>query len=127
MLDGAVLVLCSVAGVQSQSFTVDRQMNRYKVPRIAFVNKADRVGANPVRVRDQLREKLGHNPVLLQLPIGLEEDFQGVVDLVRMKAIYFEGEFGENVVEKDIPDELRAKPRRTVKRCSTPSRCSPTS
>jgi elongation factor G len=108
VLDGAVLVLCSVAGVQSQSFTVDRQMNRYKVPRIAFVNKADRVGANPVRVRDQLREKLGHNPVLLQIPIGLEEDFKGVVDLIRMKAIYFEGEFGEKVVEKDVPDELMA-------------------
>ena len=109
VLDGAALVLCAVAGVQSQSYTVDRQMNRYKVPRIAFVNKCDRVGANPVRVRDQLREKLGHNPVLLQIPIGLEDDFKGVVDLVRMKAIYFEGEFGEEVVEKDIPGELKAE------------------
>ena len=107
VLDGATLVLCAVAGVQSQSYTVDRQMNRYQVPRIAFVNKCDRVGANPVRVRDQLREKLGHNPVLLQIPIGLEDDFKGVVDLVRMKAIYFEGEFGEEVVEKEIPDELK--------------------
>jgi elongation factor G len=109
VLDGAVLVLCAVAGVQSQSFTVDRQMNRYKVPRIAFINKCDRVGANPIRVRDQLREKLGHNPVLLQLPMGLEGDFQGVVDLVRMKAITFDGEFGEKVVEGEVPSGLRAE------------------
>jgi elongation factor G len=109
VLDGAVLVLCSVAGVQSQSFTVDRQMNRYKVPRIAFVNKLDRVGANPIRVRDQLREKLFHNPVLLQLPVGLEEDFKGVIDLIRMKAVYFEGEFGEKAVEGDIPPELQSE------------------
>ena len=109
VLDGAVLVLCSVAGVQSQSFTVDRQMNRYKVPRIAFVNKCDRVGANPIRVRDQLREKLGHNPVFLQIPIGLEVDFKGVIDLVRMKALYFEGEFGEKVVEGEVPAELQGE------------------
>ena len=109
VLDGAVLVLCSVAGVQSQSYTVDRQMNRYHVPRIAFVNKCDRVGADPVRVRDQLREKLGHNPVLLQIPIGLEDAFKGVVDLIRMKALFFEGENGERVVEKAIPTELEEK------------------
>ena len=106
VLDGAVLVLCGVAGVQSQSFTVDRQMNRYKVPRIAFVNKCDRVGANPVRVRNQLREKLSHNAVMMQIPIGLEDKLAGVVDLIRMKALYNEGDNGETIVEKDIPAEL---------------------
>src|ERR671918_1053978 len=89
VLDGAILVLCSVAGVQSQSITVDRQMRRYQVPRIAFVNKCDRAGANPLRVRDQLREKLGHNPVLLQLPIGLEDKFEGIIDLIRMRSLRF--------------------------------------
>jgi elongation factor G len=107
VLDGAVLVLCSVAGVQSQSFTVDRQMNRYKVPRVAFVNKCDRVGANPIRARDQLCEKLGHNAVLLQLPIGLEDKFEGIIDLIKMKAFYFEGDFGQTVVEREIPDKFR--------------------
>ena len=109
VLDGAVLVLCSVAGVQSQSFTVDRQMKRYKVPRLAFVNKCDRVGANPVRVRDQLREKLGHNAVLLQLPIGLEDGHQGVVDLVDMKAYTFHGDNGEEIKIGEIPAELQAE------------------
>ncbi|MEQ9503309.1 MAG: elongation factor G [Deltaproteobacteria bacterium] len=109
VLDGAILVLCSVAGVQSQSFTVDRQMKRYNVPRIAFVNKCDRTGANPVRVRNQLRDKLGHNAVLMQLPIGLEQDHKGVIDLVEMKAIYFEGPNGQQVRIDEIPDNLRAE------------------
>ena len=112
VLDGAILVLCGVAGVQSQSITVDRQMRRYKVPRIAFINKLDRAGANPFRVCDMLKEKLNHNAILLQVPIGLEEKHEGVVDLVTMKAIYFEGQEGENPVHKDIPGELEEKSRK---------------
>ena len=107
VLDGAVLVLCSVGGVQSQSITVDQQMKRYKVPSIAFVNKCDRSGADPSRVIAQLRTKLGHNAVALQIPIGLEMNFQGVVDLVDMKALYFDGENGEVVRTGEIPAELR--------------------
>src|SRR5262245_14595790 len=109
VLDGAILVLCGVAGVQSQSMTVDRQMRRYKVPRLAFVNKLDRSGANPRRVVEGLRDKLKLNAVLMQIPIGIEADFGGVVDLVRMKALRFEGENGEHVVEEEIPTELRAE------------------
>src|SRR5690554_4730147 len=90
VLDGAVLVLCSVGGVQSQSITVDRQMKRYKVPRIAFINKCDRTGANPYKVKDQLIEKLGLNALLMQIPIGLEDRIEGVVDLITMKALYFD-------------------------------------
>jgi elongation factor G len=106
VLDGAILVLCAVAGVQSQSLTVDRQMRRYGVPRIAFVNKCDRAGANPLRVKDQLREKLNLNPVLLQLPIGLEDKFEGVIDLIKMKAYRFEGANGEKILESDIPAHM---------------------
>ena len=109
VLDGGVLVLCSVGGVQSQSITVDRQMARYNVPCIAFVNKCDRSGANPLKVVEQLREKLNHNAVAMQLPIGLENEFQGVIDLVSMKAIYFDGDNGEIVREEPIPEEFLAE------------------
>jgi elongation factor G len=106
VLDGSILVLCAVGGVQSQSITVDRQMNRYKVPRIAFINKCDRSGADPYRVVDQLRHRLNHNPVLMQIPIGLEGDFCGVIDLASMRALYFEGAYGDKVTETDIPAHL---------------------
>lgn len=106
VLDGAILVLCAVGGVQSQSITVDQQMRRYNVPFIAFINKCDRSGSNPKRVIRQLREKLGHNPVALQIPIGLEADLKGVVDLVSMKAVYFDGANGEDLREEDIPVAL---------------------
>ncbi|HBI47492.1 MAG TPA: elongation factor G [Smithella sp.] len=106
VLDGAILVLCAVGGVQSQSITVDRQMKRYKVPSIAFINKCDRSGANPFRVISQLRAKLGHNAVAMQIPIGLENEAEGVVDLVAMKALYFDGDNGEIVRETEIPPKL---------------------
>jgi elongation factor G len=98
-----------VAGVQSQSMTVDRQMRRYKVPRLAFVNKLDRSGANPRRVVEGLRDKLKLNAVLMQIPIGLEADFRGIVDLVTMKALRFEGDNGEHIVEEEIPAGLRGE------------------
>ena len=106
VLDGAILILCAVGGVQSQSLTVDRQMNRYEVPRIAFINKCDRSGADPNKVVDQLRRKLNHNAVLVQIPIGVEGELSGVVDLVSMKALYFEGPNGEAVRTGEIPAEL---------------------
>ena len=109
VLDGAILVLCSVGGVQSQSLTVDRQMKRYGVPRIAFINKMDRTGANPDKVMTAMREKLKTNPVALQIPIGAEADFQGVIDLILMQAVYCKGDEGEIVERTDIPAELQDK------------------
>jgi len=106
VLDGAVLILCSVGGVQSQSITVNRQMSRYKVPRVVFINKCDRTGANPERVTNQVRDKLGLNAVMMQLPIGLEGDLEGVIDLVKMKAVYFDGDNGEKIREAEIPAHL---------------------
>ncbi len=105
VLDGAVLVLCSVSGVQSQSITVDRQMKRYRVPRIAFVNKMDRAGANYERVAAQLKDKLHHHPVRLQVPIGAEDRFQGLINLIDMNAVYFDGESGEKMRVEAIPAE----------------------
>ena len=113
VLDGAILVLCSVGGVQSQSITVDRQMKRYHVPRIAFVNKCDRTGANPYRVKDQLIEKLGLNAVMVQMPIGLEDKLEGVIDLVEMKAYYFDaGPTRDQQRTEEIPADLLPEAQR---------------
>ncbi|RAL54017.1 unnamed protein product [Cuscuta campestris] len=108
VLDGAILVLCSVGGVQSQSITVDRQMRRYEVPRLAFINKLDRMGADPWKVLNQARSKLRHHAAAVQVPIGLEDDFNGLIDLVRMKAYYFHGPSGEEVLTEDIPADMQA-------------------
>ncbi len=108
VLDGAILVLCSVAGVQSQSITVDRQMRRYKVPRLCFINKMDRAGANPFRGIKMLREKLSHNAHFITYPIGAEDQFQGIVDLVTMKAFYYDGDNGENIREEEVPADILA-------------------
>ena len=110
VLDGAMFVLCAVGGVQPQSETVWRQANRYGVPRIAFVNKMDRAGANFLNVVSQLKERLGANAVPLQLPIGAEEKFLGVVDLIKMKAIYWDDSTqGMKFEEKEIPADMQAQ------------------
>ena len=107
VLDGAILVLCGVAGIQSQSITVDRQMKRYKVPRLAFINKLDRMGANPEKGIQGIRDVLGLNAVAMQIPIGLEEHLEGGVDLISMKAIYFDGEKGDDIRYEEIPEHLQ--------------------
>ncbi|MCS6966835.1 MAG: elongation factor G [Candidatus Kapabacteria bacterium] len=112
VLDGAILVLCGVAGVQSQTITVDRQMHRYRVPRLAFINKLDRPGADPDRVLQQMREKLRQRPVLLTMPIGLEDRFEGVIDLIFLQALRFEGPNGERVVVTEIPVHLKEEAQR---------------
>lgn len=116
VLDGAILVLCSVGGVQSQSLTVDRQMKRYGTPRIAFINKMDRTGADPDKVIQQIEEKLGVNPVPIQMNIGAGADFEGVIDLIEMRKVDFHGDQGEEVVYSDIPAEHldTAKERRAA-------------
>ncbi len=106
ILDGTVLVLCGVAGVQSQTITVDRQMHRYGVPRLVFINKVDRSGANPDKVFQQLRDKIHLNPVMITMPVGMESNFRGVIDLIKMKFITYDGNEGEIVNEHPIPDEL---------------------
>lgn len=109
VLDGAVVVFCGTSGVEPQSETVWRQANKYEVPRIVFVNKMDRAGADFLRVVEQIEERLGSKPVPVQLAIGAEENFKGVIDLVRMKAIYWhEEDLGLTFEEQDIPEDLQA-------------------
>jgi elongation factor G len=112
VLDGAILVLDSGKGVQSQSITVDRQMKRYRVPRIAFVNKMDNPGANYERVADMLKEKLQHHPIKLQIPIGAEDKFSGIIDAISGKAFYFDGDNGENIRKEDVPAEFAERTKR---------------
>lgn len=109
VLDGAILVLCAVGGVQSQTLTVNRQMKRYNVPCLAFINKLDRLGSNPYRVLTQMRSKLHHNAAFLQLPIGLESNCKGVIDLVNENAMYFEGDYGNQIRIDEIPQDMRTE------------------
>lgn len=108
VLDGAVLVVCASGGIQSQTMTVHRQMKRYDIPTIAFINKLDRLGADPVRCRDGIRDKLGRPSAFLQLPIGLENKCKGVIDLIEQRAVYFDGDSGETVRYAPVPDDQKA-------------------
>uniref|UniRef100_A0A7N5KP33 Elongation factor G, mitochondrial n=1 Tax=Ailuropoda melanoleuca TaxID=9646 RepID=A0A7N5KP33_AILME len=108
VLDGAVLVLCAVGGVQCQTMTVNRQMKRYNVPFLTFINKLDRMGSNPARALQQMRSKLSQNAAFMQIPIGLEGNFRGIIDLIEERAIYFDGDFGQVVRYGEIPTEFRA-------------------
>ncbi|CAH0404626.1 unnamed protein product [Chilo suppressalis] len=109
VLDGAILVLCAVGGVQSQTLTVNRQMKRYNVPCLAFINKLDRLAANPERVLKQMRSKLNHNAAFIHLPIGLEKDCEGILDLIEERAIYFDGEYGQTMRYDEIPQDRRTE------------------
>ncbi|XP_028139211.2 elongation factor G, mitochondrial [Diabrotica virgifera virgifera] len=109
VLDGAILVLCAVGGVQSQSLTVNRQMKRYNVPCLAFINKLDRLGANHNRVLSQMRSKMNHHAAFVQLPIGVESNCKGIIDLIGQKSIYFDGSFGDQLRYDEIPKEMRTE------------------
>ena len=109
VLDGAILVLCGVSGVQSQSITVNRQMKRYGVPRMAFINKLDRQGANPWKVIEGLRNELRHNAAAVQIPIGAEDKLEGCVDLITMEALTFSGDNGEIITKGEIPESLKGR------------------